>query len=71
MIRYTVAKINCGGCAKAVTRAVHGVDPGARVEIDLKAGSVAVTGTPGVPAECYVQAIRAAGYAAEALSLAA
>lgn len=71
MFRYKVAKMNCGGCAKAVTRAIHGVDPGASVEVDLKAGIIGVVGTLGVPAACYVQAIRDAGYAAEALSFAA
>ena len=71
MVRYKVAKMNCGGCAKAVTRTVHGADPGARVEVDLKAGIVSVAGTAGVPAERYVQAIRVSGYGAETLSLAA
>ena len=71
MVRYKVAKMNCGGCAKAVTRAVHGADASAQVEVDLKAGLVTVDGNPGIPAEHFAQAIRAAGYAAETLSLAA
>ncbi len=43
--------MNCGGCAKAVTRALHAVDAEAKVEVDLKGGIVAVTGTPGIGAE--------------------
>mgnify|MGYP002653950781 CR=1 FL=1 len=63
--------MNCGGCAKAVTRALHAVDAEAKVEVDLKGGIVAVTGTPGIGAERFIDAVRAAGYGAEPLSLAA
>ncbi len=71
MFQVRVAGMNCGGCAKAVTRALHAVDADANVEVDLKGGIVAVTGTPGIGAERFVDAIRAAGYGAEPLSLAA
>lgn len=71
MFQIKVTRMNCGECAKSVTRAIHAVDPGAKVEIDLKGGIVAVTGPSGIGAERLVDAIRAAGYGAEPLSLAA
>ncbi|KIU37267.1 heavy metal transporter [Methylobacterium radiotolerans] len=66
MYRYKVDKMGCGGCAKSVTRAVHGIEPDARVEVDLGAKLVTVSGAAG-PADCIAQAIAAAGYPAETL----
>lgn len=71
MFEIKVAGMNCGGCAKSVTRAIHGVDAGATVAVDLAAGMVAVTGPTGASATSFVDAVRAAGYGAETLSLAA
>lgn len=71
MFQVKVTRMNCGGCAKSVTRAIHGVDPAATVAVDLSAGTVAVTSLTGTPAGRFVDAIRAAGYGAELLSLAA
>ncbi|MBX9933472.1 MAG: heavy-metal-associated domain-containing protein [Methylobacterium sp.] len=71
MIPIKVTKMNCGGCAKAVTRAVQGVDPAARVEIDLKSGQVSIMPGTAVAAERFADAIRAAGFGAETGSLAA
>ncbi|MBL8333992.1 MAG: heavy-metal-associated domain-containing protein [Rubrivivax sp.] len=42
MLEYTVPALSCGHCARAVTEAVHEVDPGARVEVDLTAKQVRV-----------------------------
>ena len=66
MVRYKVEKMGCGGCAKGVTRAVLGVEPEARVDIDLGAKLVTVSGAGG-PAERIARAITAAGYPAEPL----
>ncbi|MEE7490402.1 heavy-metal-associated domain-containing protein [Methylobacterium oryzae] len=63
MYRYKVEKMGCGGCAKSVTRAVQGVEPGASVEVDLGAKLVTVSGATG-PADRIATAISAAGYPA-------
>ncbi|MEE7465017.1 heavy metal transporter [Methylobacterium fujisawaense] len=66
MYRYKVDKMGCGGCAKSVTRAVHGIEPDARVEVDLGAKLVTVSDAAG-PAGSIAQAIAAAGYPAQPL----
>lgn len=71
MFEIKVTGMNCGGCAKSVTRAIHGVDTGATVAVDLAASTVAVTSPTGTSAKPFVDAVRAAGYGAEPLSLAA
>jgi copper chaperone len=60
MINLQVKGMSCNHCAMAVTRAVHGVDPQAKVEIDLPSGRVAVDaqGTP----QAIADAITDAGY---------
>lgn len=35
MYEFKVTRMNCGGCARSVTRAIHGVDAGATVSVDL------------------------------------
>lgn len=35
MLEFDIANLSCGHCARAVTEAVHEVDPAARVEVDL------------------------------------
>ncbi|MDP4003295.1 heavy-metal-associated domain-containing protein [Methylobacterium sp. NEAU K] len=64
MYRFTVSKMSCGGCAKSVTRAVQGVEPNARVGVDLETKLVTVSGSA-EPADRIAQAIRDAGYPAE------
>ncbi|WP_419953541.1 heavy-metal-associated domain-containing protein [Methylobacterium sp.] len=71
MFEIKVTKMNCGGCAKSVTRAIHGVDAGATVAVDLPKGTVAITSPAGTPSGRFVDAIRAAGYGADTLPLAA
>lgn len=61
MVRLKVDKMGCGGCAKSVTRAVQAIEPDARVEVDLGAKLVTVSGAT-VPAARIAQAIAAAGY---------
>ncbi len=70
MYRFKVEKMGCGGCAKAVTRAVQAIKPNARVEVDLGAKLVMVSGAAG-PADRIAPAIAAAGYPAEPLLAAA
>ena len=63
MFRYKVDKMGCGGCAKSVTRAVLGIEPNARVEVDLGAKLVTVSDAAG-PADRIARAISAAGFPA-------
>ncbi|MGW5837856.1 heavy-metal-associated domain-containing protein [Methylorubrum extorquens] len=70
MFRYKVDKMGCGGCAKSVTRAILGIEPSARVEVDLGAKLVTVSGAAG-PVGRIAAAINAAGYPAEPLCAAA
>ncbi|GJD80751.1 heavy-metal-associated domain-containing protein [Methylobacterium gregans] len=66
MHRFKVEKMGCGGCAKSVTRAIQAVAPNARVEVDLGAKLVTVSGDDD-PADRIAQAIATAGYPAELL----
>ncbi|TPW31914.1 heavy-metal-associated domain-containing protein [Pararhizobium mangrovi] len=42
MQTYRVPDMSCGHCVSAIEKAVHEVDPAAKVTADLKAGTVAV-----------------------------
>ena len=35
MIEFNIPQMTCGHCVKAVTQAVHEVDPKAKVDVDL------------------------------------
>lgn len=63
MQNFKVEGMTCGHCVRAVTEAVMGVDPGAKVDVELAAGRVRVDSTA-APA-LITQAIAAEGYAAE------
>ncbi|GAA0592433.1 heavy-metal-associated domain-containing protein [Craurococcus roseus] len=65
MLRFKVANMSCGGCARAVTAALRGVDPAARIAVDLERREVAVEGTAG--AEGFAGALREAGFEGQAL----
>jgi copper chaperone len=71
MFEIKVTRMSCGGCAKSVTRAIYGVDAEATVAVDLAAGTVAIASPAGISPACFVDAVRAAGYGADTLSLAA
>ena len=62
MIELKVEGMTCGHCASTVMRAVKQVDAGARVQVDLASGRVAVDGT--APEAAVVHAIGEAGYPA-------
>lgn len=63
MVELKVAGMTCGGCARSVTNAVHGVAPGAKVSVDL--GSRRVSVETDLDADTIVSAIKGAGYAVE------
>ncbi|GEL42857.1 MULTISPECIES: heavy-metal-associated domain-containing protein [Methylobacteriaceae] len=63
MVRLKVTRMNCGGCAKSVTKAILGIEPDARIEVDLGAKLVTVFDASG-PADRIAGAIGAAGFPA-------
>ena len=42
MIQFNIPQMSCGHCVKAVTEAVHQVDPQAKVDVDLASKKVDV-----------------------------
>ena len=60
MIRFDIPGMTCGGCARAITTAIHGVDAQARVDVDLARKTVGVES--GLGRETLAKAIREAGY---------
>ena len=71
MFEIKVTRMKCGGCARSITRALKGVDVGATVLVDLAAGTVAVTSPAGMSGGHFVEAVRATGYGADIITLAA
>ena len=65
MMRFKVANMSCGGCARAVTAALRGVDPQAEISVDLGRREVAVAST--ARAEKLAGALREAGFKGQAL----
>jgi copper chaperone len=60
MYQLQVENMSCGHCVGAVTKAVHAIDAGAKVEIDLATKSVKIdSATPLAPLK---SAIADAGY---------
>ena len=55
-----VSGMTCGGCANSVTRAVHGVDKDAKVEVDLQSKTVKVESK--LPALEIIDVITTAGF---------
>ncbi len=64
MQSFNVAGMTCGHCVRAVTNAVHSVDPGAAVEVDLDGGRVTVHNELAATSR-IIEAIAAEGYTAE------
>ena len=63
-MNISVSDLACIQCARAVTRALHDVNPQARFTVDLVAKSVTLHG--GLDATQAMAAIQAAGYSASA-----
>ena len=66
MPSFDVRGMSCGHCVKAVTNAIHDIDPAARVEVDLATGRVEVESVQ--PAPAIARAIVDAGYEAQPIS---
>ncbi len=57
---FTVTGMTCGHCEKAVTNAIHTIDPTAKVTIDRAANQVEVVSNK--PRDALAQAIVQEGY---------
>ena len=65
MAQFLVTGMTCGGCARSVTKALKGVDAGAKVEVDLARKLVSVESQADVAA--LAGAIQAAGFGVSAV----
>ena len=65
MVRFKVANMSCGGCARAVTAALRGADSDAAISVDLGRREVTVASTVG--AEGLASALRRAAFEGQAL----
>ena len=61
MIQFSIPAMSCGHCVRAVTEALKGVDPQAKVDVELDARQVKVESQ--AAREKLVQALAEAGYA--------
>jgi copper chaperone len=60
MLEFKIPAMSCGHCVKAVTEAVHEVDPQAAVQVDL--ASKQVTVQTAAARDAVVAALAEAGY---------
>jgi copper chaperone len=60
MIQFNIPSMSCGHCVKAVTQAVHEVDPQAKVDVNLDTKKVDVES--GADRQKIVDALVEAGY---------
>lgn len=61
MIQFNIPQMSCGHCVRAVTEAVHEVDPQAKVDVDLASKQVQVESA--AEREKIADALAEAGYA--------
>lgn len=61
MLVYQVEDMTCGHCAAAITRAVHGIDDNAQVQVDLAQRRISIEATDAEPDD-LLEAITQAGY---------
>ena len=66
MQAFKVEGITCAHCERAVTQAIHRVDKGAQVSVDLAAGTVGTNSL--ARQDLLMEAIRAEGYQARPLA---
>ena len=59
-LHFTVPDMDCGGCVRSITEAVHKIDPTAKIDANLESKDVSITGTG--TAQAYGQAIEDAGF---------
>lgn len=61
MLTFQIPNLSCGHCVRAVTEAIHEIDPQARVQADLATRQVQVQTS--ASAEAVVAALTAVDYA--------
>lgn len=66
MTRYSISNMNCGGCVKGVTKAIHALDDQAGVTADLPTKTVKVDSHSDTAS--IVAALKAAGFEASAIA---
>jgi copper chaperone len=59
-MKLEIPDMSCGGCANAITRAVTGLDPAAKLDIDVAVKIVTVTSMS--PPARIIETIEAAGF---------
>ncbi|MCU0912484.1 MAG: heavy-metal-associated domain-containing protein [Rhodobacteraceae bacterium] len=59
-MEFRIEAMECGGCARAVTRAIRSVDPAAEVAADVGNRSVSVASQ--IPREAFLAALASAGF---------
>lgn len=64
-MKMIVEGMTCGHCVRAITSAIHRLDPSAQVDIDLGTADVSVAGS--ISVEAAVAAIQEAGYTVAAI----
>lgn len=60
MYRFNVPNMTCGGCARSITKALQGVDPGAGIETDPSTHEVRVVSA--IDERAFLDALQDAGY---------
>ena len=67
MLIFKVDGMTCGGCVGSVKRAVTNALPGIQADVDLRRGTVTVSGTAHTAevSDKVLAAIRGAGYEAQ------
>ena len=63
MLRFHVPDMVCGGCARAISKAIAALDPEARVEADPPSREARVTSS--ADAQALLAAMEEAGFSAE------
>jgi copper chaperone len=61
MLQFNIPRMSCAHCVKAVTEAVHEVDPQAKVQVDLAGKQVSVDSQ--AERQKIVASLAEAGYA--------
>lgn len=59
-MEFAIPDMTCGGCANAIARAVTGLDPAAKLDVDVAVKIVKVAST--LPPERVIEVIEAAGF---------
>lgn len=65
-LHFTVPDMDCGGCVRSITEAIHQIDATAKVDANLDSKDVSITG--GADAKAYASAIEDAGFTVTAAS---